>query len=153
MCFHVIPPSPLPPSPPHCSGVWNVAFVSAAVLLKGAWLSGQGEPPLFYSEDFDSDMTFAAWMREKVGFSSTLTNDHPHTPPQGNFMYVSNLEEYGHLINADDYDTSHLHNDMFSLFDNRVVSPPSHPHSLTPHPLTPSGLGAEIYPRKLVACS
>lgn len=84
-------------------GVWNVAFVSAAVLLKGAWLRGQGEPPLFYSEDFDSDMTFAAWMREK-----------------GNFMYVSNLEEYGHLINADDYDTSHLHNDMFSLFDNRV---------------------------------
>ena len=37
-------------------------------------------------------------------------------------MYVSNIQEYGHLLNADNYDTSHLHNDMYQLFDNRMVS-------------------------------
>ena len=41
---------------------------------------------------------------------------------QGHFMYVSNLEEYGHLLNADNYETTHLHNDMYQIFDNRLVS-------------------------------
>ena len=41
---------------------------------------------------------------------------------QAHFMYVSNLHDYGHLLNADNYETTHLHNDMFSMFDNRVVS-------------------------------
>ena len=36
-------------------------------------------------------------------------------------MYVSNLEEYGHLLNADNFDTSHLNNDMYMIFDNRLV--------------------------------
>ena len=36
-------------------------------------------------------------------------------------MYVSNLDEYGHLLNADNFDTSHLNNDMYMIFDNRLV--------------------------------
>lgn len=40
---------------------------------------------------------------------------------QGHFMYVSNLDEYGHLLNADNFDTSHLNNDMYMIFDNRLV--------------------------------
>ena len=40
---------------------------------------------------------------------------------QGHFMYVSNLEEYGHLMSADSYETTHLHNDMYQIFDNRLV--------------------------------
>lgn len=43
---------------------------------------------------------------------------------QGHFMYVSNLEEYGHLLNADNYEISHLHNDMYQIFDNRLVRSP-----------------------------
>ena len=37
-------------------------------------------------------------------------------------MYVSNLEEYGHLLNGDNFNTNHLNNDMYMLFDNRLVS-------------------------------
>ena len=36
-------------------------------------------------------------------------------------MYVSNLDEYGHLLNADNFDTTHLNNDMYMIFDNRLV--------------------------------
>ncbi len=41
--------------------------------------------------------------------------------PQGHFIYVSNLEEYGHLLNGDNYNTDHVNNDMYMLFDNRLV--------------------------------
>lgn len=37
-------------------------------------------------------------------------------------MYVSNLNDYGHLLNGDNYEITHLHNDMFNMFDNRLVS-------------------------------
>ena len=37
-------------------------------------------------------------------------------------MHVSNLHEYGHLLNADNYDTSRLHGDMYQMFDNNLVS-------------------------------
>jgi len=36
-------------------------------------------------------------------------------------MYVSNLHSYGHLINEENYETTHLHNDMYNLFNNRMV--------------------------------
>ena len=36
-------------------------------------------------------------------------------------MYVSNLVDYGHLLNWDNYGVTHLHNDMFSI-ENRLVS-------------------------------
>ena len=37
-------------------------------------------------------------------------------------MYVSNLDKFGHLLNADNYNTDHLNNDMYMIFDNRLVS-------------------------------
>ena len=37
-------------------------------------------------------------------------------------MYVSNIDDYGHMLNGDNYETTHLHNDMFSMFDNTLVS-------------------------------
>ena len=42
--------------------------------------------------------------------------------PQGHFMYVSNLHEYGRLIKPDNFETHHLHNDIFNIFENRLVS-------------------------------
>lgn len=36
-------------------------------------------------------------------------------------MYVSNLHDYGHLLNADTYDTSKLHGDMYQMFENSLV--------------------------------
>ena len=41
---------------------------------------------------------------------------------QGIFMYVSNMKYYGNLINYDDFDTSHLHNDFYQIFQNPYVS-------------------------------
>ncbi len=35
---------------------------------------------------------------------------------------MDNLEYYGYLVNGDNYDTSHLHNDLYELFDNKYVS-------------------------------
>ena len=37
-------------------------------------------------------------------------------------MYVTNLHDYGHLLNPETYDTSHLHGDMYQMFDNNLVS-------------------------------
>lgn len=37
-------------------------------------------------------------------------------------MYISNLHDYGHLLSGDNYETSHLHNDMYQMFENRLVS-------------------------------
>lgn len=85
-------------------GVWNVPYISSAILMSGQWLQELGNGlPSYASVDLDPDMAFALWMR---------VNAH--------FMYVSNLHDYGHLLNADNYETTHLHNDMFSMFDNRV---------------------------------
>lgn len=36
-------------------------------------------------------------------------------------MYVTNMEHFGHLKEVDTYTTNYLHNDMFQLFDNRLV--------------------------------
>ncbi len=36
-------------------------------------------------------------------------------------MYVTNLHSYGHLINEENFETNHVHNDMYSIFQNRKV--------------------------------
>lgn len=35
-------------------------------------------------------------------------------------MYVSNLEEYGHLVDPDSFDPKLTHPDMYELFTNRL---------------------------------
>lgn len=35
-------------------------------------------------------------------------------------LYVTNLNEWGHLISTNEFDTSHLHNDMYNLKQNRL---------------------------------
>ena len=49
------------------SGIWNVPFISSAILFSGTWLQAHRyDLPTFTSEQWDPDMAFAAWMREKV---------------------------------------------------------------------------------------
>ena len=58
-----------------CSGVWNVPFISAAVLMSGRWLAGlkeKGDLPSWWSDELDADMAFCEWMREKVRPSTTV---------------------------------------------------------------------------------
>ena len=48
-------------------GVWNVPFISQAVLLSGRWLRETAHDlPSWESQVLDTDMALAAWMREKV---------------------------------------------------------------------------------------
>ena len=37
-------------------------------------------------------------------------------------MFVTNLEECGHLVNPEGYTTEYLNNDMYEIFNNRKVS-------------------------------
>jgi hypothetical protein len=37
-------------------------------------------------------------------------------------MYADNQAIYGHLTDSSNYDTSHLHNDLYEIFSNRYVS-------------------------------
>ena len=57
-------------------------------------------------------------------------------------MYVSNLHEYGHLISPDNYETHHLHNDLYNIFENRLVGTLSLINWLNTDPYT--GMGTEI---------
>ena len=48
-------------------GVWNVPFITAAILISGKLLTQlKDDFPSYGSEEFDPDMAFAAWMRERV---------------------------------------------------------------------------------------
>lgn len=37
-------------------------------------------------------------------------------------MYLSNLRYWGHQVNCDNYETTHLHNDFYEIFNNPHVS-------------------------------
>jgi len=37
-------------------------------------------------------------------------------------MHVTNLEHFGHLKETDTYTTNYKHNDLYQIFDNRLVS-------------------------------
>ena len=41
---------------------------------------------------------------------------------QGIFMYATNLDKFGRLLLTDNYRTNNLHNDLWEIFDNKVVS-------------------------------
>ena len=36
-------------------------------------------------------------------------------------MYVTNRKKYGHLVDYEEFDTSHVHNDMYQIFQNPWV--------------------------------
>lgn len=105
--------------------MWNVPHVSTVYLIKGAWL--KSHTPDYSSERFEVDMAFTAWMREKVGspcnavIGFAFWSGGVLAMLQGHFMYVTNLEEYGHLVNPEGYSTQHLNNDMYEIFNNRKV--------------------------------
>jgi hypothetical protein len=50
----------------------------------------------------DADMAFCKNMRDK-----------------DIFMYVTNRLEFGHMVNADDFKTNHLHNELWEIINNQ----------------------------------
>lgn len=83
-------------------GVWNVPYISDAVLTHKSKFSANNIPS-FFSKKFDHDMAFCADQRDK-----------------GNFLYVSNRHHFGHLVNPDMYNITHLNPDMYEIFENKL---------------------------------
>lgn len=36
-------------------------------------------------------------------------------------MYVTNLHTFGHILSVENYQTEHLHNDLWQIFENPLV--------------------------------
>ncbi|XP_041953161.1 procollagen-lysine,2-oxoglutarate 5-dioxygenase 1 isoform X2 [Alosa sapidissima] len=85
-------------------GIWNVPYVSHVFLVKASVLRDELKAEdLFRSETLDPDMAFCR-----------------HARDQGVFMYVTNLHTYGRVLSTENYQTNHLHNDLWQIFENPV---------------------------------
>ena len=81
-------------------GVWNVPYISGAYLIQGSVI--QDHQPSFIHKLLDADMALCANLRDA-----------------NVFFYVSNRISFGHLIDADDFDISHLNNELWEMTKNR----------------------------------
>lgn len=83
-------------------GLWNVPHIANALLIQGHYLPAFKQA---HSQNLnlDPDMSFSKVARNKVIF-----------------MYVDNQVHWGHLVNAEYFDTTHLNNELFNIFQNPV---------------------------------
>ncbi|XP_061697069.1 procollagen-lysine,2-oxoglutarate 5-dioxygenase 1 isoform X2 [Syngnathoides biaculeatus] len=83
-------------------GIWNVPYVTSVYLMKAGLLRSElSDDDLFHSHSLDADMAFCERVRNK-----------------GVFMYVSNMDTFGRILSTENYQTSHLHNDLWQIFEN-----------------------------------
>lgn len=83
-------------------GVWNVPYISNIYLIKGSALRAElRHVDLFHYSKLDPDMSFCANVRQ-----------------QEVFMFLTNRHTFGHLLSLDNYQTTHLHNDLWEVFSN-----------------------------------
>ncbi len=83
-------------------GLWNVPFISLAYLVKGKLIRDEATKPSFVHRLLDADMAFCKNLRDK-----------------DIFFYVSNRVDFGHLINADEYDATRVHGELWEITNNR----------------------------------
>ncbi|XP_070825504.1 procollagen-lysine,2-oxoglutarate 5-dioxygenase 1 isoform X1 [Chaetodon trifascialis] len=85
-------------------GVWNVPYVSSVYLVKASVLQSElTDYELFNSHILDPDMAYCHNIRSK-----------------GIFMFVTNMHTFGRILSTENYQTSHLHNDLWQIFENPV---------------------------------
>uniref|UniRef100_A0A7N8YG33 Procollagen-lysine,2-oxoglutarate 5-dioxygenase 1 n=1 Tax=Mastacembelus armatus TaxID=205130 RepID=A0A7N8YG33_9TELE len=90
----------------HREGVWNVPYVSNVYLVKASLLRSElTEYELFNSNILDPDMAYCHNIRSKEIF-----------------MYVTNMHSFGRILSTENYQTNHLHNDLWQIFENPLVS-------------------------------
>ncbi|KAJ8016418.1 hypothetical protein DPEC_G00007010 [Dallia pectoralis] len=83
-------------------GVWNVPYLTKVYLVKASLLREElSANDLFSSGNMDLDMAFCHNVRNK-----------------GVFMYVTNMHTFGRLLSTENVETTHLHNDLWQIFDN-----------------------------------
>lgn len=79
-------------------GIFNVPFISSCYLVKSKILN-----KLSYTKaDVDPDMAMAEHLRNKEIF-----------------MYITNINDYGHLINPDNFDIKKTRPEFYELFSNQ----------------------------------
>jgi len=84
-------------------GLWNVPYMRGIYLVNGRHLpslTGAYSP----SSNADSDMSFCEKLRKLFIF-----------------MYVDNRVYYGHMTDSENFETTHLHNDLFSIAENQYT--------------------------------
>ncbi|XP_066463567.1 procollagen-lysine,2-oxoglutarate 5-dioxygenase 1 [Eleutherodactylus coqui] len=83
-------------------GIWNVPYIANVYLVKGSVLrKALNQYELFHSGRLDPDMAFCDNVRRK-----------------GVFMFVTNRQSFGHILSLENYQTAHLHNDLWQIFEN-----------------------------------
>uniref|UniRef100_UPI0037E7992F procollagen-lysine,2-oxoglutarate 5-dioxygenase 1 isoform X2 n=1 Tax=Semicossyphus pulcher TaxID=241346 RepID=UPI0037E7992F len=83
-------------------GVWNIPYVANVYLVKASVLRSElTDYELFTSQILDADMAFCHSIRSK-----------------GVFMFVNNMHTFGRILSTDNYQTGHLHNDLWQIFEN-----------------------------------
>ena len=82
-------------------GLWNVPYASGAYLVHGRHISMLSRQSVYVDSDLDADMAFCKFLREQIIF-----------------IYVDNRIYYGHLTDSSNFETSHLHNDLYAIMDN-----------------------------------
>ncbi|KAM3922698.1 procollagen-lysine,2-oxoglutarate 5-dioxygenase 1 [Leptodactylus fuscus] len=83
-------------------GIWNVPYVTNVYLVQGNVLrKALNQYDLFHSGHLDPDMAFCDNLRKK-----------------GVFMFVTNRQLFGHILSVENYKTTHLHNDLWQIFEN-----------------------------------
>ncbi|XP_067383244.1 procollagen-lysine,2-oxoglutarate 5-dioxygenase 1 isoform X2 [Channa argus] len=86
----------------HRVGIWNIPYVSSVYLMKASLLRSElSDFELFKSNNLDPDMAFCHNVRNK-----------------GIFMYVTNMHSFGRILSTENYQTAHLHNDLWQIFEN-----------------------------------
>ncbi|XP_069831497.1 procollagen-lysine,2-oxoglutarate 5-dioxygenase 2 isoform X2 [Dendropsophus ebraccatus] len=85
-------------------GLWNIPYMANVYLVKGQTLRTElKERNHFILDRLDPDMALCRNARE-----------------MGVFMYITNRHEFGRLLSTANYNTSHLNNDLWQIFENPV---------------------------------
>lgn len=83
-------------------GLWNVPFINNCYLLNTTIFQKHDRSKIkFVRDNLDADMALCANLRDL-----------------DIFLYVSNREDFGHLINPETYDITLANPDMYQIFEN-----------------------------------
>jgi len=82
-------------------GLWNVPYVSGAYLIHGRHIPMLNRHAAYIDGTLDPDMALCKLLREQVVF-----------------IYVDNRVYFGHLTDSSNFETTHVHNDLYAIMDN-----------------------------------
>ncbi|XP_061661729.1 procollagen-lysine,2-oxoglutarate 5-dioxygenase 2 [Syngnathoides biaculeatus] len=104
-------------------GVWNIPYMAHVYLVRGDVLRTElKERNYFVLEKLDPDMALCKHTRELTSHrekeSPSPESFHMLRPPKGVFMYLTNRHDFGRLISAANYNTSHYNSDLWQIFEN-----------------------------------